>query len=184
MELVDVPWRDRRMVLATDLNYVDADGNSVPHDEKLDLALTNYEERFGSYYDDGYDDYSPIDRVSDDLLSESDGLDWDRAASLAGLDAGERMVLEIELAGIGREQAFSLCYTDEDRRLLQAAWKRFVRHRCALRQTLLSGSSHQSRRIKRPNPERELELVFVELADGSLRISFRKLVPETPADRI
>jgi hypothetical protein len=172
------------MVLAADLHYTDTNGNPVPHDEKLDLALADYEKRFGSYYDDGTYDYSPRDRVSASLLKDSDQLDWERTAELAGLDAGERVVLDIQLGGLGREQAFSLCYTDEDRRFLQAAWKRFMRHGQALKKTLLSGASHQSRRIKRPTPEKELELVFVELANGSLRISFRELVPEEPPDRI
>jgi hypothetical protein len=173
------------MVLAADLQYADTDGNPVPHDEKLDhLALANYEARFGPYYDDGSYDYSPCDRVSANLLTEdSEKLDWERTAELAGLDAGERIVLDIQLGGLGREQAFSLCHTDRDRRFLQAAWKRFTRHQPALKKTLLSGASHQSRRINRPTPEKELELVFVELADGSLRISFRELVPEEPPDR-
>jgi hypothetical protein len=61
---------------------------------------------------------------------------------------------------------------------LQAAWKRFIRHREALKATLLSGRSHQSRRIKRKDDKEELEMVFVEMPDGSLRISFEKLVPQ------
>lgn len=182
MGLVDVPWRDERMVLAADLHYTDADGNPVPHDEKLDL-VANYEARFGSYYDYGDDDYSPSDRVSGSLLDESHDLDWERAAQLAGLDAGEQIVLDIQRMGLGREQALSLCYTDKDRRFLQAAWKRFMRHRKALKETLLSGAPHQSRRIKRPTPEKKLELAFVELANGSLRISFCELVPEEPPER-
>ena len=184
MKLVDVPWRDERMVLAADLHYTDTDGEPIPHDEKLDLALANYEARFGPRYDDGSYDSSPCDRVSANLLTDSENLDWDRTAELAGLDAGERIVLDIQLGGLGREQAFSLCHTDEDRRLLQAAWKRFVRHLPALRKTLLSGASHQSRRIRRPIPEKELELIFVEVTDGTLRISFRELVPEEPGDCI
>jgi hypothetical protein len=182
--LVDVPWRDERMVLAADLNYTDTDGNPVPHDEKLDLALGNYEERVGPYYDDGDYDVSPSDRVSGSLLNDADELNWERAAELAGLDAGERIVLDIQLMGLGREKALSLCYTDEDRKFLQAAWKRFMRHREALRETLLSGGPHQSRRINRPIQEKKLELVFIELANGSLRISFRELVPEDPPERI
>ena len=177
MGLVELPMQNGPIVLASDLNFRDLDGDPVPHDEKLDLAFANYEKRFGSYYDDG-GDYSPSDIVSEDLLGDSYLVDWERAADLAGLDAGERIVLDVQLMGLGREQALAFCHTDKDRRLLQAAWKRFIRHRGALRATLLSGDSHHSRRIRRTEKEQVLELTFIELPDGSLRISFRKLVPE------
>jgi hypothetical protein len=94
------------------------------------------------------------------------------------LDVGERAVLEIQLMGLGREQALSLCHTDDDRRYLQAAWKRFIRHKEALKQTLLSGIPHRSRRIKKTPTEKLPEMVLIELDCGGLRISFRELVPE------
>lgn len=183
MELIDTPWPSEKIVLAADLPYADKDGNPVAHDERLDWALVDYEERFGAYYDDESYDSSPCDRVSSILFDDAEKLDWNRAAELAGLDAGERIVLEIQLMGVGREQALSLCYTDQARRFLQAAWKRFVRHQDALKETLLSGTAHQSRRIKRSAPKTPLELVFVELTDGSLKIYFRELVPEVRQQR-
>src|SRR5207244_10704598 len=36
-----------REVLASDLTYRDADGNLLPHDERLDMATVEYEEKFG-----------------------------------------------------------------------------------------------------------------------------------------
>jgi hypothetical protein len=177
MNLVDPTYQSGREVLVADLNYTDSDGGDVPHDEKIDMALTGYEAKFGSYYYYG-DDSDPSYRVAEDLAGSGSLVDWERTAELAGLDVGERMVLEIQLMEVGREQALSLCYTDDDRKYLQAAWKRFVRHREALKRTLQSGDSHQSRRIKKGAAEKPLELVFIEMADGSLRISFRELVPE------
>jgi hypothetical protein len=78
-------------------------------------------------------------------------IDWDRTAELAGLDAGERIVLDLQLMGLGRERALSLCYTDDDRKLLQAAWKRFVRHKEALR-----GLYCQARDIKAEGSSRPI----------------------------
>jgi hypothetical protein len=183
MGLVEVPHRDERMVLAAELNYTDTDGSPLPHDERLDLALANYEERFGSVHDDGNYNFLPSDRVAAGLWKRTDELDWERASDLAGLDDGERIVLNIQLMGVSREQALSVCLTEGDRRFLQAAWKRFDRHRQALKETLLSGGPHQSRRIKRTTAEMSTELEFVELANGDLRISFRELVPGKPSGR-
>ena len=167
-----------REVLASDLTYRDADGNLLPHDERLDMATVEYEEKFGGDDEDYYS--SPLDRVSEVLVADDiAGVDWDRAADLAGLDAGERLVLDVRLVlGCSREQALSLCYTEGARKLLQAAWKRFERHQEALKKVLLSGVAHKSRRIRRVCPEEELELVFVEMQDHSLKISFQKVVPE------
>jgi hypothetical protein len=178
MGLIDMPCQTGPEVLVADLNYTDSDGRAVPHDEKIDMALAGYEANFGSYYDD-YDD-DPYYEVSEALLGDGELVNWERAAELAGLDAGERIVLDIQLMGVGRDQALALCYSDEDRKFLQAAWKRFVRHKLALRATLRSGGSHQSRRIRRVTAEKERELVFVELAGGGLKISFREPVPESP----
>ena len=178
MGLLDLPLHDERIVLASDLAFTDSDGEAVPHDEKLDLALAKYKEKFGPYYRDWSDYCLPSDRVSDVFRADPDSIDWDRVAELAGLDNGERMVLEIQLMGLGRERALALCHKEGDHKFLQAAWKRFIRHREALKATLLSGRSHQSRRIKRKDDKEELEMVFVEMPDGSLRISFEKLVPQ------
>src|SRR5207244_4819466 len=88
-----------REVLASDLTYRDADGNLLPHDERLDMATVENDEKFGGD-DEDYEDYysSPLDRVSEVLVADDiAGVDWDRAADLAGLDAGERLVLDVRL---------------------------------------------------------------------------------------
>lgn len=178
--MIELPVQhSSKEVLASDLSYRDADGNLLPHDERLDMATVRYEEKFGSYYEYD-DDVSPSDRVSQDLIDEEiAGIDWERTAELAGLDAGERFVLDLRLIlGIGREQALSICLTEVDRKVLQAAWKRFERHQEALKKVLLSGESHKSRRINVDHPEEGLELAFVQMSDGSLKISSVKLVPE------
>jgi len=58
-----------REVLASDLTYRDADGNLLPHDERLDMATVEYEEKFGGD-DEDYEDYysSPLDRISEVLV--------------------------------------------------------------------------------------------------------------------
>jgi hypothetical protein len=179
--MIELPVQhSSREVLASDLSYRDANGDLLPHDERLDVAIARYEEKFGSYYD--YDDYgSPQDRVAQGLIDEETGkVDWERAAQLAGLDSGERLVVELRSnLGVGREQALSICNTEADRKLLQAAWKRFERHQDALKKVLSSDEPHKSRRISVDHPEQGLELVFVEMPDGSFKISFVKLVPET-----
>jgi hypothetical protein len=182
--MVDVPQGGAsREVLASDLTYRDPNGDLLPHDERLDMAVVDYEERFGSRYYEGYS--SPLERVSHSLAPEDTmGVDWDQAADLAGLDAGERLVLDVRRFGVSREHALSICYTELDRKLLQAAWKRFERHRTTLKRVLLSGVAHKSRRIRQVCGEDGLEPVFVEMPDHSLKISFQKVVPENDDRRI
>jgi hypothetical protein len=178
--MIELPWvRHSREVLSSDLNYRDGDGDLLPHDEQLDMATVEHEEKFGGDYDDY--DWSLLDKVSEGLVAdEIAGVDWDRASDLAGLDAGERLVLDLRLMlGCSREQALSVCYTEDDRKLLQAAWKRFERHQQALKRVLLTGEAHKSRRIRRVCPEEGLELVFVQMRDQSLKISFQKVVPRS-----
>src|SRR4029077_19389776 len=142
---------------------------------------------FGTGYDEDF--YSPEDRVPDALIDENLEIDWDRVGELAAMDAGERIVLDLQRIGFGRDSALQACRTDDDRKLLQAAWKRFDRHRDTLK-TLLSGGkarpaegrrrirqSHQVR-LTQGKPESELELIFIETPEGRLKISFQKYVPE------
>ena len=106
----------------------------------------------------------------------------DHVADLAGLDAGERLVLDLRIIGFRREDAFAACLTEADRRLLQAAWKRFTRHKEAVRKALQSGRKHSARRI--PGAVPDLELMFMETPDNRLKIFFQKLVPENGKGRI
>lgn len=174
--LVDIPDRSGRELRVSDLIYRDSNGEELPHDEKIDYASLDFESKYGSRYNDGDYDDDPIYLVAQNLGGGSGAVDWDQAADLAGLDSGERAVLAIQQEGLGREQALSLCDTDDDRRYLQAAWKRFARHRGALKETLLSGVPHKSRRIKMTAAAREM--LLIESESGDLKISFRKLVPE------
>ena len=51
-QVIDAPVRhSAREVLASDLSYRDLDGELLTHDERLDMATTEYERRFGSYHD-------------------------------------------------------------------------------------------------------------------------------------
>jgi hypothetical protein len=176
-QVIDPPVRhSAREVLASDLSYRDLDGELLPHDERLDMASTEYERRFGSYHDEG--DYRrPIDRVSRALIKDGKTI-WSRVADLAGLDPGERIVLELQSRlHLGREQALAMCLTDSDRRILQAAWKRLERHRKTVKKVLLSGESHKSRRINSKEHIWEVQLMFIQTSDGGVKFSLAKLVP-------
>lgn len=177
--IVDLPKsHNSNEMLVSDLNYRDASGNLLPHDERIDRAITEYDEKYGVYND--YEDSSAVDQVSPQLMDdEAEEINWERVADLAGLDAGEKMVLELRLVfGIGREQALSICHAETDRKLLQAAWKRFERHQDSLKKVLRSGKPHKSRRINKKHAEDDLELVLIKMPDETLKISFVKLVPE------
>jgi hypothetical protein len=167
-------------LVVSDLTLNDRNGKTVPHDEAIDMF--NYDP--SGEYRNNDSEISPVWGVSDSLIAESGSreIDWDQVAKLAGLDQGEKLVIEVRLLGLGREQALQLCHTEEDRRTLQAAWKRFERHQGALKATLLSGEPHRARRIPKPNPEVPIELVLVQTRSGT-KISFQKLVPQVPIRR-
>lgn len=173
MGLVEIRREEGREVLASDLSYTDWDGKPVGHDEKLDMALYEFEQKYGREgREPGAADYLPEEVMEEGL----DDVAWERVAELAELDEAERLVLDLRLMGFRREDAFAACFSDEDRRYLQAGWKRFERHKGNLRKVLQSGKKHRARRAKTAGPE--MELVLVETPDNRLKISFRKLVPE------
>jgi hypothetical protein len=178
MGLLDLTGRDpKRELIVSDFHLMDEEDKPVPHDEAIDRLRYDSSDQ----YRHDYPEFSPVWGVSDSLLAESGVLeiDWDQVAELAGLDAGEKLVIQVRLDGLGREQAFQSCHTEEDRRMLQAAWKRFERHQDALKATLESGEPHRARRIYRNNPEPPMKMVVVRTRKGP-KISFRKLVPLVP----
>jgi hypothetical protein len=171
--IVDIRPHQDREILACDLKYEDDDGQELDHDDKLGMALHDYEEKFGKDYA-GSD--SAEGRLPEMLFDEELDIDWERAGELADLDAGERLVLDLQVIGFGREAALRACLTDEDRRYLQAAWKRFDRNKARLSEVLQSGKEAPPRHGEAEWPE--LELIFVETDEGELKISFRRGVPE------
>jgi hypothetical protein len=54
-------------------------------------------------------------------------LDWDHWAAIAGFDKWENLVLTCKLNQISRDRAMASQPTEENRRALQAAWRRFDR---------------------------------------------------------
>jgi predicted DNA-binding WGR domain protein len=138
------------------------------------MALNDYEDKFGS----DQELHSLEDHVADALLDENLVVDWERVGGLTDLDAGERTVMDLRMIGFGREAALAACATEDDKRFLQAAWKRFDRHKGAISAALKSGESQRARRLQRESEE-DLELIFIETPEGKLKISFRKLVPES-----
>jgi hypothetical protein len=185
--IVDIRPNAHREILASDLHYKDADGKPMGHDDKLGTALHLHEEQFGgslgAEFGSIYDEDSIINRLPGSLMDDDLEVDWDRVGQLAGMDAGERIVLDLQLIGFGRRGALAACFTDDDRKLLEAAWKRFDRDKDSLREVLLSGKRKPQRVRPGPQagsrPEVPVELIFIEEPGKGLKISFRKLVPKT-----
>jgi hypothetical protein len=91
------------------------------------------------------------------------------------MDAGERMVLELQRIGLARESALAACFSEDDRKVLQAAWKRFDRHKASLKAVLSTGKADPVRRSQRVGPDEEkLELIFVEAPGKGMKISFKR----------
>jgi len=174
MGIVDIRPNQNMEILACDLQYRDEEGEQLEHDDKLGMALNDYEDKFGS----DQELHSLEDHVAEALLDENLVVDWERVAELTDLDAGERTVMDLRVIGFSREAALAACATEDDKRFLQAAWKRFDRHKGAISAALKSGESHWARRLQRES-EGELDLIFIETPEGKLKISFRKLVQES-----
>jgi hypothetical protein len=194
--IVDVRRNVRREILATDLSFKDADGKSLTHDDRLGTALHRHDEQFrtglGAERGAIYDEDDITNRLPSSVLDKNLEVKWDHVADMAQMDPGERIVLQLRLRGLERDVAFAACYTEEDRKLLQAAWKRFDRHKDLFKQVLMSGKSlahkrpqtHPANRVPATNPTNDtpgatsqLEMILIEL-QGGMKISFRKCVPE------
>ncbi|HET9836941.1 MAG TPA: hypothetical protein VFR84_01820 [Candidatus Angelobacter sp.] len=167
------PQRDRE-VLACELKYEDEQGQALGHDDRLGTALHRHKEKYGRVY--AGDAHWAENRVHMGVYTEEPEIDWERVGDLAGLDAAERLVMELQLAGFGRDTALGACLTDRDRRYLQAAWKRYERDRQRLSRALQTGKPRRARKTQTQWPE--LELIFVVTDEGELKISFKKVVPE------
>src|SRR4029077_387453 len=165
MGIVDIRPNQEVEILACDLLYRDEDGEPLDHDDKLGMGVPKHENKFGPEYD--HDRHAMEDRVADALVDEDLEVDWERVAELTEIDPGERLVMDLRMIGFGREAALAACSTEDERRILQAAWRRFDRHKGALSEALQSGEPHRARRVHRPPPA-ELELIFNGAGDGGL----------------
>ncbi len=143
--ILDVRRNLRRETLATDLNFKDPDGKPLGHDDRLGTALHRQDEKFrtglGAEYGSIYDEDDITNRLPRAVLDKNLEVKWDRVADMAQMDSGERIVLKLRLSGLERDLALAACYTDDDRKILQAAWKRFDRHKDLFKQVLMSGKS-------------------------------------------
>lgn len=209
--IVDVRRNLRRETLATDLNFKDADGKPLGHDDRLGTALHRHDEQFrsglGAEYGSIYDEDVITNRLPQAVLDKNLEVKWDQVADMAQMDSGERIVLKLRLSGLERDTALASCYTDDDRKILQAAWKRFDRHKDLFKEVLLSGkSSPRQRQVTRssqavhvnrarnanpadranetnppndtPSATSQLEMILIESPQGGMKISFRKCVAE------
>jgi hypothetical protein len=190
--IVDVRRNVRREVLATDLSFKDADGKSLGHDDRLGTALHRHDEQFrtglGAERGDIYDEDDITNRLPSSVLDKNLEVKWEQVADMAQMDSGERIVLQLRLRGLERDFALATCYTDEDRKILQAAWKRFDRHKELFKEVLMSGKPLPTQRSRPGQPSNpandtlsatpQLEMIFIELPQGGMKISFRKCVPQ------
>jgi hypothetical protein len=179
MGIVDRRPNQHREVLATDLQYKDADGEELAHDDRLGTALHRYEQAFGAGGEAGvsaiYEQDYIGNRLADSVVDENLDVDWDRVSQLAGMDAGERIVVKLQRIGFAREAALAACFSEDDRKVLQAAWKRFDRHKASLKEVLSSGKAAPARRSQRTvSNEEKLELIFVEVPGKGMKISFKR----------
>jgi hypothetical protein len=177
MGIVDRRPKQSREVLASDLQYKDGDGESLGHDDRLGTALHNYEQENGPGTSAIYEQDHIVNRVADSVLDDNLEVKWERVSRLAGMDAGERIVLTLLRNGMARDSALAACFSEDDRKLLQAAWKRFDRHKESLQYVLISGKAAPVRRTEQTGlkpDELQLELIFIEIPGGGLKISFKR----------
>jgi len=164
--IIDVRRNIRREVLASDLSFKDTDGKSLTHDDRLGTALHHRDEKFrtglGADRSSIYDEDDIINRLPNSVLDKNLEVKWEHVADMAQMDSGERIVLKLRLSGLERDIALAACYTDEDRKILQAAWKRFDRHKDLFKAVLMSGKpvgavkTHRSaHQVARPSHVRE-----------------------------
>ena len=129
--ILDVRRNSRREVLATDLSFKDTDGKSLGHDDRLGMALHRHDEQFrtglGAERGSIYDEDDITNRLPSSVLDENLEVKWEQVADMARMDSGERIALQLQRKGLGRRGALAACYTDGDRKLLEAAWRRFDR---------------------------------------------------------
>jgi hypothetical protein len=158
--ILDVRRNTRREILATDLqfnglSFKEVDGksltpNKMTHDDCLGVALHRHDEQFrtglGAERGAIYDEDDITNRLPSSVLDHNLEVKWDQIAEMAQMDSGERIVLQLRLRGLERDLALAACYTDEDRKILQAAWKRFDRHKDLFKQVLMSGKSLPTQR--------------------------------------
>jgi hypothetical protein len=178
--IIDIRRNSRREVLATDLSFKDTDGKSLTHDDRLGTALHRRDEQFrtglGADQSSIYDEDDIINRLPASVLDKNLEVKWEHVADMAQMDSGERIVLRLLRNGLGRRGALAACYTDEDRKLLEAAWRRFDRKKETLKEVLQSGKAITSRRQAEDQPRAEVEMVLIEVPDKGMKISFRKRV--------
>ncbi|HXO37250.1 MAG TPA: hypothetical protein VN872_01360 [Candidatus Acidoferrum sp.] len=185
--IVDVRRNLRREALASDLNFKDADGKSLGHDDRLGTALHRQDEQFrtglGAERGAIYDEDDITNRLPSSIKDKNLEVKWDRVAEMAHMDSGERIVLQLQRRGLGRRGALAACYTDEDKKLLEAAWRRFDRKKDILKAVLQSGKAIPSKRQgvnAGDQPRAEVEMILIEVPGKGMKISFRKRVANRP----
>lgn len=81
--------------------------------------------------------------VPQDLLVPEDDepdarmrIDWNKVADRASLDPEERLILQLRLGGFTRDFVLTRAENEEERRAVQAAWRRLDRHMDTVREVL------------------------------------------------
>lgn len=135
------------------------DGKAMSYEDTMDLAAWNS----GAHFDDDdrhYDDEGrtipfaagwpvPIEllTLNDHPLYVSNWrIDWEKVAEAAGLDDEEAELLSLRLLGVSREQAMEGAESEEERKSIQAAYRRLTRKLPEIKD-LLSGKKKLSANV-------------------------------------
>ena len=167
MGLVEKP-RNERELLARELNYTDWDGEPLRHDEKLDQAEHEFQIKYvpARLWD------LPTSRVKAVMMHKNGVVNWEKVAVMANLNTPELIVLEMRAIGFTRELALKACYDEDDRRYIQAAWRRVERHKWAISKVLKSGKEVKCKR-EEIEPR---EMILIAGENGEVRMAFRRIV--------
>jgi hypothetical protein len=117
----------------------------IPADLKRTATVPVYDRKTAAWLRDAWRENNPdLDMPSGYLMQEEavEVPDWTKIAERAGLDKGERYVLQLRLAGYGRDRAMALQRKAKDKRFVQAAWRRLSRKWGRVVQVLTAGSSN------------------------------------------
>jgi len=166
MGLVDNP-SDQAMSLRIPIDLRDKDGRPLSPDAYVDyLSYDGPVKEGGLWHVRDQDEAVSTDEegrvipfvggrpVPEGLLVPEDEepdarlvVDWEKVAECANLDKGERKILELRLTGFTREIVLQrFAENEEERRKLQAAWRRLDRHMDRVR-AVLSGQKKLAKNV-------------------------------------
>jgi hypothetical protein len=161
--IVEIRRKSSKDASTYEINREGGERDTVAQEYRLISELCQFGEE--------QEDQQIVDRLSPGVVNEHREVNWEKAANLANLDPGEKIVLDLRLMGLRWRDSVAACLTHEDRTILNTAWRRFDRHKDLLKQVLLTGKAQE---IRRTASVPELELMFTEGEEQRLKIFFKK----------